>query len=143
VLLDEPTAGVDPQTRRGLLAAPRQRAADCAAIVYTTRYRPELADLQATLAVARGGRVIARGNARQRLSGLPGQITVDLGDKVIQMPPPTPPPLWPSCWPRSASRCAACRSPSRRSTTCTRRSPVLHDASSLRASAPGGRVDPA
>jgi ABC-2 type transport system ATP-binding protein len=53
VLLDEPTAGVDPGTRKALLAALRQRAADGAAIVYTTHYLPELADLHATLAVAR------------------------------------------------------------------------------------------
>jgi ABC-2 type transport system ATP-binding protein len=86
VLLDEPTAGVDPETRRALLAALRQRAADGAAIVYTTHYLPELADLQATLAVARGGRVIARGTAEQLLSGLPGQITVDLGDEVLRVP---------------------------------------------------------
>ena len=80
VLLDEPTAGVDPQTRRALLAALRQRAADGAAIVYTTHYLPELADLQATLAVARGGRVIARGTVgparpghrRPRRRGTPG-----------------------------------------------------------------------
>jgi ABC-2 type transport system ATP-binding protein len=63
LLLDEPTAGVDPQTRLALLAALRQRAADGAAIVYTTHYLPELTDLQATLAVARDGRVIARGTA--------------------------------------------------------------------------------
>ena len=86
VLLDEPTAGVDPQTRKALLAALRQRAADGAAIVYTTHYLPELADLQATLAVARGGRVIARGTAQQLLSGLPGQVTVDLGDEVLTVP---------------------------------------------------------
>jgi ABC-2 type transport system ATP-binding protein len=86
LLLDEPTAGVDPQTRRALLAALRQRAADGAAIVYTTHYLPELTDLQATLAVARYGRVIARGTAEQLLSGLPGQVTVDLGDEMLRVP---------------------------------------------------------
>jgi ABC-2 type transport system ATP-binding protein len=85
LLLDEPTAGVDPDTRRALLAALRQRAADGAAILYTTHYLPELTDLQATLALARGGRVIARGTARQLLSGLPGQVTVDLGDQVLRV----------------------------------------------------------
>jgi ABC-2 type transport system ATP-binding protein len=86
VLLDEPTAGVDPQTRQALIAALRRRAADGAAIVYTTHYLPELADLQATIAVARHGRVIARGTAQQLLSGLPGQITLDLGDEVLRVP---------------------------------------------------------
>jgi ABC-2 type transport system ATP-binding protein len=86
LLLDEPTAGVDPETRQTLLAALRKRAADGAAIVYTTHYLPELTDLQATLAVARSGRVIARGTAKQLLSGLPGQVTVDLGDEVLRVP---------------------------------------------------------
>jgi ABC-2 type transport system ATP-binding protein len=85
VLLDEPTAGVDPQTRQALIAALRHRAADGAAIVYTTHYLPELADLRATIAVARHGRVIARGTAQQLLSGLPGQITLDLGDEVLRV----------------------------------------------------------
>jgi ABC-2 type transport system ATP-binding protein len=53
LLLDEPTAGADPDTRAALLAAVRARAAAGAAVLYTTHYLPELADLGATLAVAR------------------------------------------------------------------------------------------
>jgi ABC-2 type transport system ATP-binding protein len=49
LLLDEPTAGADPQTRAALLAAVRARAAAGAAVLYTTHYLPELADLDATL----------------------------------------------------------------------------------------------
>jgi ABC-2 type transport system ATP-binding protein len=60
LLLDEPTAGADPQTRAALLAAVRARAAAGAAVLYTTHYLPELADLAATLAVARAGRVRPR-----------------------------------------------------------------------------------
>jgi ABC-2 type transport system ATP-binding protein len=61
LLLDEPTAGADPQTRGALLAAVRARAARGAAVLYTTHYLPELADLGATVAVARSGRIVARG----------------------------------------------------------------------------------
>jgi len=60
LLLDEPTAGADPQTRAALLAAVRARAAAGAAVLYTTHYLPELADLAATLAVARACRVRPR-----------------------------------------------------------------------------------
>jgi ABC-2 type transport system ATP-binding protein len=74
LLLDEPTAGADPETRAALLAAVRARAAAGTAIVYTTHYLPELADLGATLAVARAGRVIARGTQRSLISGLPGEL---------------------------------------------------------------------
>ena len=74
LLMDEPTAGADPQTRESLLTALRRRAADGAAILYTTHYLPELADLQATVAVAQHGRIIARGTSAQLLDGLPSEV---------------------------------------------------------------------
>jgi ABC-2 type transport system ATP-binding protein len=74
LLMDEPTAGADPQTRQSLLAALRRRAADGAAILYTTHYLPELAELGATVAVARRGRIIARGTGPQLLDGLPSEV---------------------------------------------------------------------
>jgi ABC-2 type transport system ATP-binding protein len=76
LLLDEPTAGADPETRAALLAAVRARAADGAAILYTTHYLPELEDLGATLAVARHGKVIARGDQQSLTQGLPGELRV-------------------------------------------------------------------
>jgi ABC-2 type transport system ATP-binding protein len=80
LLLDEPTAGADPETRAALLAAVRARAAAGAAVLYTTHYLPELADLGATLAVARSGRVIARGDQDTLITGLPGELRLRLGD---------------------------------------------------------------
>jgi ABC-2 type transport system ATP-binding protein len=74
LLLDEPTAGADPETRAALLAAVRARAAAGAAVLYTTHYLPELEDLGATLAVARNGRVIARGDQQTLIRGLPGEL---------------------------------------------------------------------
>jgi len=62
LLLDEPTVGADPATRARLLAVVADRAAAGAAVVYTTHYLPELADLNATVAVAQAGRIVARGN---------------------------------------------------------------------------------
>ena len=74
LLLDEPTAGADPETRSALLAAVRARAAAGTAVLYTTHYLPELAELDATLALAREGVVIARGT-REELTG--GQRSLD------------------------------------------------------------------
>jgi ABC-2 type transport system ATP-binding protein len=78
LLLDEPTAGADPETRGALLQAVRARAADGAAVLYTTHYLPELADLGATIAVARSGRVIARGDQDTLITGLPGELRLRL-----------------------------------------------------------------
>ncbi|MGC4897467.1 ABC transporter ATP-binding protein [Micromonospora sp. DT31] len=82
MLLDEPTAGADPPTRQALLAAVRKRAEAGAAVVYTTHYLPELSDLDATLAVIRGGRVVARGDQATLLSGLVGELRVRLAGAV-------------------------------------------------------------
>jgi ABC-2 type transport system ATP-binding protein len=74
LLLDEPTVGADPQTRQALLSIVAQRAAEGAAVVYTTHYLPELTELGATLAVAKSGRIIARGSQAELLAGLCGEV---------------------------------------------------------------------
>ncbi|UBU10317.1 ABC transporter ATP-binding protein [Nonomuraea gerenzanensis] len=78
LLLDEPTAGADPETRAALLAAVRRRADEGAAVVYCTHYLPELTELAATIAVARDGRVIARGAGADLLRDLPGEVRVSV-----------------------------------------------------------------
>jgi ABC-2 type transport system ATP-binding protein len=83
LLLDEPTVGADPQTRTtALLAAVRRRANEGTAIVYTTHYLPELVELGATLAVARSGRVVARGSQHELLAGLPAHLEVEFSGPV-------------------------------------------------------------
>jgi ABC-2 type transport system ATP-binding protein len=83
LLLDEPTVGADPETRQALLKAVRRRADGGAAVVYCTHYLPELTELGATIAVARNGRVIARGTGADLLRGLPGEVTITLDDEAI------------------------------------------------------------
>ncbi len=79
LVMDEPTAGADPQTRQSLLTALRRRAADGCAVLYTTHYLPELAELGASVAVADRGRIIARGTSSELLSGLPSEVRVLAG----------------------------------------------------------------
>ncbi|MEV6103667.1 ABC transporter ATP-binding protein [Streptomyces sp. NPDC051940] len=86
LLLDEPTAGADPETRDALLAAVRSRAAAGAAVLYTTHYLPELTGLGATLAVARAGRVIARGTRTELLKDLPGELRLVLDPSGAPLP---------------------------------------------------------
>ncbi|HVK23874.1 MAG TPA: ABC transporter ATP-binding protein [Actinokineospora sp.] len=80
LILDEPTAGADPETRQALLDVVKQRAGEGAAVVYTTHYLNELAELGATIAVARRGKVIARGSSAELLDGLPGEVRVQFVD---------------------------------------------------------------
>jgi len=81
MLLDEPTAGADLQTRQAMLDVVKQRAAEGAAVVYTTHYLPELTELQATIAVIRAGKVIARGSYDELVQGLPGEVHVIFEDE--------------------------------------------------------------
>lgn len=90
LLLDEPTVGADPITRDAVLAAVRARAADGAAVVYTTHYLPELETLEATLAVADQGTVIARGDRSALLADVPGRAVVAFDDRVVVITDPDP-----------------------------------------------------
>jgi ABC-2 type transport system ATP-binding protein len=80
LLMDEPTAGADPETRQALLDVVKQRAGEGSAVVYTTHYLTELADLKASIAVASHGKVIARGSSAELLDGLPGEVRVRTAD---------------------------------------------------------------
>lgn len=80
LLLDEPTAGADPDTRSALLSAVKERAERGAAVLYTTHYLPELVDLDATLALAHAGRIIARGTQHALTRNLPGELKVSFAD---------------------------------------------------------------
>ncbi|OOC53742.1 MULTISPECIES: ABC transporter ATP-binding protein [Nocardiopsis] len=90
LLLDEPTAGVDPETRQSLLHAVRARAEQGAAVVYTTHYLPELTELGASIAVARHGRIISRGSASELLDGLPGEVRLAFDDEEVRVPTTDP-----------------------------------------------------
>ena len=94
LLLDEPTAGADLETRQAMLDVVKQRAGEGAAVVYTTHYLPELMELQATIAVIREGRVIARGTYEELVEGLPGEVRIifegeDVEDLRVSTTEPT------------------------------------------------------
>ncbi len=61
LLLDEPTVGIDPQSRRHILDSVRRLAESGMAVVYTTHYMEEVEYLCSRLAIIDRGRVIAHG----------------------------------------------------------------------------------
>lgn len=75
LLLDEPTAGVDPQSRVRLLELARQEAARGACVLYTTHYMEEAESLCDRLAVMDHGQIIASGTLAE-LQLLAGQSDV-------------------------------------------------------------------
>lgn len=87
LLLDEPTVGVDPQSRVRLLELVREQARSGACVLYTTHYMEEAESLCDRLAIVDHGRICAQGTLKElramlgerdvlRLSGMfhPGQV---------------------------------------------------------------------
>jgi ABC-2 type transport system ATP-binding protein len=72
LLLDEPTAGVDPQSRVHLLDLVREQARAGACVLYTTHYMEEAEALCDRLAIVDHGRIIALGTLAE-LRALLGQ----------------------------------------------------------------------
>ena len=65
LLLDEPTVGVDPQSRVRLVELVREQAAAGACVLYTTHYMEEAESLCDRLAIIDHGRIIAAGTLDQ------------------------------------------------------------------------------
>jgi len=80
VFLDEPSAGMDPQSRRAVWDLVRELRADGVAIVLTTHLMDEAAGLADHVHVVDHGRVIASGSVRELTDGGdagPGTIRVE------------------------------------------------------------------
>ncbi|HYL37214.1 MAG TPA: ABC transporter ATP-binding protein [Bryobacteraceae bacterium] len=65
LLLDEPTVGVDPQSRVRLLELVREQARSGACVLYTTHYMEEAESLCDRLGIIDHGRIIAQGTLRE------------------------------------------------------------------------------
>ena len=65
LLLDEPTVGVDPQSRVRLLELVREQAAGGTCVLYTTHYMEEAESLCDELAIVDHGRVVAAGTMEE------------------------------------------------------------------------------
>jgi ABC-2 type transport system ATP-binding protein len=84
VLLDEPTVGADVQTRAQLLRVVRNLARDGAAIVYSTHYFPEVAELDASVAILEQGQLLARGS----IADVIAEHSVGTVELMFAGPPP-------------------------------------------------------
>jgi ABC-2 type transport system ATP-binding protein len=75
LLLDEPTAGVDPQSRVRLMELVREQVAQGTTVLYTTHYMEEAEDLCDELAIIDRGSIIAQGTLGE-LRAMVGQCDV-------------------------------------------------------------------
>jgi len=81
LFLDEPTTGVDPQSRQRILENVRALAQKGTAILYTTHYMEEAEDLCHRLAILDEGRIIAQGSPRELIKAH--------GEDAVRIRPPT------------------------------------------------------
>lgn len=77
LLLDEPTVGMDVETRARLLQAIGELASAGSAVLYSTHYLAEVEELNASVAILDRGRIIAR-DTLQSLVGSYGRPRVEL-----------------------------------------------------------------
>ena len=93
LLLDEPTVGVDPQSRVRILEMVRAQADAGVCVLYTTHYMEEAEHLCHRLAIVDHGRIIAQGtldelrsrSGERDLVRLGGTFPDDAGDRVAAL----------------------------------------------------------
>jgi ABC-type multidrug transport system ATPase subunit len=78
VVLDEPTTGLDPESRRTVWGLVRRRVADGAAVVLTTHHLEEAEELADRIAVMRAGRIVLSGTAAEIAATQPATVRFTL-----------------------------------------------------------------
>jgi len=95
IFLDEPTAGLDPRSRRGLWEVIRELVAGGVTIFLTTQYLEEADQLADRIAVLDQGRVVAEGTPEELKRRIPGghiglrfadQAELDMAARTLQLP---------------------------------------------------------
>ncbi|WP_054949743.1 ABC transporter ATP-binding protein [Numidum massiliense] len=65
IIMDEPTVGIDPQSRRYILNSVRQLNAMGSTIIYTSHYMEEVEEICTRIAIIDNGKIIAFGTKEQ------------------------------------------------------------------------------
>ena len=84
IIMDEPTVGIDPQSRNHVLESVLKLRDEGATIIYTSHYMQEVDDICDRIAIVDKGKVIAQGNSDE-LKALVGDkniFNVDVAKKV-------------------------------------------------------------
>ncbi|MCM1543312.1 MAG: ABC transporter ATP-binding protein [Blautia sp.] len=65
IIMDEPTVGIDPQSRNRIMENVKELNRQGAAIIYTTHYMPEVEDICSKITVIDHGSIIAAGTKEE------------------------------------------------------------------------------
>jgi ABC-2 type transport system ATP-binding protein len=78
VIMDEPTVGIDPQSRRHILDNVKELNQQGMTVLYTTHYMEEAAELSRHIAIMDKGKVIAYGTHDELIKMVGEQTRIDL-----------------------------------------------------------------
>ena len=82
LILDEPTVGVDPQSRNSILEAVEALSGEGMAVLYTTHYMEEAERLCDRIAIIDSGRLQAEGTREELIRLTGGTDTIRLGGRI-------------------------------------------------------------
>lgn len=81
LLLDEPTAGVDPQSRNHLFEEIKRCSREGMTIIYTTHYMEEVETLCNKVAIMDHGKMVAHDTLQKLLDTIPSRVVVTLDQR--------------------------------------------------------------
>ena len=79
LILDEPTVGVDPQSRAKIFELIERLQSEGLAVLYTTHYMEEAERLCDRIGIIDAGRIVAEGTQRELVARLGREVRVELG----------------------------------------------------------------
>ena len=83
VIMDEPTVGIDPQSRRHILDNVKELNRQGMTVLYTTHYMEEAAELSHHIAIMDKGRIIAHGTHNKLLKMVGEQTRIDIMLNIV------------------------------------------------------------
>ncbi|NEK87718.1 ABC transporter ATP-binding protein [Blastococcus saxobsidens] len=87
LVLDEPTTGLDPESRRTVWSLVREMVRGGTAVVLTTHHLEEAEELADRIAILRSGRIELEGTPTEIAATQPATIRFDLGPAAPPLPP--------------------------------------------------------